>query len=105
VIATSETERSHIATRHILHNQSGIKSMTKYFVVEENTLVYKLDNSISIGCGVLRASIGLGSRFSPTSIAYLDCVQHRDATARDFHIFKIALPPDFYQQSNISAIA
>lgn len=67
--------------------------MTKYFVVEENTLIYQLPNAIE--CAVLQASIIMGSRFSPNSFIYLNYVEHRTATVEDFEIFKVILPPDY----------
>jgi len=67
--------------------------MTKYFVVEGNTLVYQLPNAME--CGILQASIIMGSRFSPNSFIYLNYVEHRAATAEDFELFKVILPPDY----------
>ena len=74
--------------------------MTKYFVVEGNTLVYQLPNAMAYAplryeCGILQASIIMGSRFSPNSFVYLNYVEHRTATARDFEMFKVTLPPDY----------
>jgi hypothetical protein len=67
--------------------------MPKYVVFEENTLCYRIEGSQFLG--VLSAKIGGRDWKNGPIIASEDTL--RAATAHDFDVYRVQLPPDFVE--------
>lgn len=72
--------------------------MSKYIVINENVLGYRQPWQAYPTAGILRASVTKGASHidrlqGDTPIKQGDTV--RDATAEDFDVFNVKLPPDF----------